>query len=82
MYTEVRLHSYDSQDLLIATKFAWIDLSTTNLTHASRRLPHVSEEELFEVLGLPSSEKVIRSHGKPLDEGVPPQLTKSTEWPG
>ena len=42
----------------------------------------MSEEELFEVLGPSGTEEVIRVDGRPLGEGVPRQLIKSTEWIG
>ena len=42
----------------------------------------MSEEELFEILGPSESEEVIRVDGKPLGEGVPRQIVKSTEWTG
>jgi len=42
----------------------------------------LSEEELFEVLGPSGTEEVIRVDGRPLGEGVPRQLIKSTEWIG
>jgi serine/threonine-protein kinase SRPK3 len=58
------------------------DLSVRNLAFNSTRLSHLTEEELFRVLGLPKSEEVIRLDGKPLGEGIPNQLVKSTEWIG
>ena len=45
-------------------------------------MSHLSEEELFEVLGLPESEELIRLDGESLGEGIPNQLVKSVEWTG
>jgi len=45
-------------------------------------LSHLSEKELFEVLGLPESEELVRLDGECLGEGVPNQLVKSAEWVG
>jgi serine/threonine-protein kinase SRPK3 len=45
-------------------------------------LSHLSEEELFEVLGLPESEELVRLDGESLGESVPNQLVKSVEWVG
>lgn len=42
----------------------------------------MSEKELFEILGPSESEDVIGVDGKALEEGVPCQLVKSTEWAG
>lgn len=38
--------------------------------------------ELFEILGLPESEELIRLDGEPLGEGIPKQLIKSSQWVG
>ena len=40
----------------------------------------MTEEKLFEVLGVPESETLTRRDGKPLDEGVPGELVKATGW--
>ena len=53
-----------------------------NLAFTSGRLPHLSEIELLEILGLPESEDLIRLDGEPLGEGIPKQLVKSAEWVG
>jgi serine/threonine-protein kinase SRPK3 len=43
-------------------------------------LSHLSEEELFEVLGLPESRELVRLDDEPLGEGIPNQLIKSVKW--
>jgi serine/threonine-protein kinase SRPK3 len=45
-------------------------------------LSQLTEEKLFKVLGAPTSEKLARLDGEPLDEGVPSQLVKTARWSG
>lgn len=45
-------------------------------------MSHVSEEELFQILGIPESEELIRLDGASLGKGIPNQLVKSVEWVG
>jgi hypothetical protein len=40
----------------------------------------LSEESLFEVLGAPESEELVRIDGKPLDDGLPSHIIKATNW--
>lgn len=40
----------------------------------------MSEESLFEVLGAPESEELVRIDGKPLDDGLPSHIIKATNW--
>lgn len=58
------------------------DLSCRNLVLTSSHLSHVSEQELFEILGPLESEAVTREDGKPLGKGVPSQLVRSAQWYG
>lgn len=58
------------------------DLSIRNLVFTGTHLSHLSEEELFEVLGPLESEKVAREDGEPLGKGVPNQLVQSAGWVG
>ena len=53
-----------------------------NVAFACNGLSQLTEEKLFEVLGAPKSEKLVRLDGEPLDEGVPNQLVKATGWFG
>jgi hypothetical protein len=53
-----------------------------NVAFTCKGWSQLTEEELFEVLGAPKSEKLARLDGKPLDEGVPNQLVKATGWFG
>jgi serine/threonine-protein kinase SRPK3 len=53
-----------------------------NVAFTCNGLSQLTEEELFEVLGAPKSEKLARLDGKPLDEGVPNQLVKAASWVG
>ncbi|KAK5042850.1 hypothetical protein LTR84_012443 [Exophiala bonariae] len=62
--------------------FAHGDLSVRNLAFNSGRLSRLSEKELFEILGPSESEDVTRIDGRALEESVPRQLVKSTEWTG
>ncbi|PIG87534.1 hypothetical protein AARAC_003895 [Aspergillus arachidicola] len=43
-------------------------------------LSHASENELFEVLGTPEIELLVRVDGAPLQNGLPTQRVKAAEW--
>jgi serine/threonine-protein kinase SRPK3 len=51
-----------------------------NVAFTCNGLSQLTEEKLFEVLGAPKSEELVRQDGKPLDEGVPNQLVKTAGW--
>jgi serine/threonine-protein kinase SRPK3 len=51
-----------------------------NVAFTCNGLSQLTEEKLFEVLGTPKSEELVRRDGKPLDEGVPNQLVKTAGW--
>ena len=51
-----------------------------NLAFPCDHLSRASEDELFQVLGSPESQALIRSDGKSLEEGVPKYLIKSATW--
>ena len=51
-----------------------------NVAFTCNGLSQLTEEKLFEVLGAPKSEELVRRDGKPLDEGVPNQLVKAAVW--
>ena len=76
------LFASQSKQLSMPRANLFADLSVRNLAFTSGRLSHLSEEELFEVLGLPESEELIRLDGESLGEGIPNQLVKSAEWVG
>jgi serine/threonine-protein kinase SRPK3 len=40
----------------------------------------LSKDTLFEVLGFPETESLVRLDGKPLDQGLPQQLIKVASW--
>jgi serine/threonine-protein kinase SRPK3 len=42
----------------------------------------LTEEALFEVLGTPEPDELVRYDGKPLDEGMASQLVKAASWEG
>lgn len=41
---------------------------------------NATEEQLFEVLGVPEIEPLARLDGKPLQNGLPKQLVKAADW--
>ncbi len=56
------------------------DLSGRNVAFTSNNLSKLTEEELFEALGPPETEKLTRRDGKTLSRGVPSQRVKATGW--
>ncbi|GAB1207905.1 hypothetical protein APSETT445_006641 [Aspergillus pseudonomiae] len=52
--------------------------------HGKAPWPHAplecDQDELFEVLGMPESEELVRLDGKPLDKALPKHIVKATEW--
>lgn len=58
------------------------DLSIRNVAFYNRRLPYLSEEELFAALKPPRPDQLERLDGKPLGQGIPSQLVASTRWTG
>lgn len=56
------------------------DISGRNVAFTSKGLSQLTEEGLFEVLGIPESEELTRRDGKPLGKGVPGQLVKAAGW--
>lgn len=59
---------------------AVVDISGGNIAFSCSNLSNVAEEDLFEVLGLPETEELVRLHGKPLDKGLPKHMVKAAEW--
>ncbi|MCJ1263439.1 hypothetical protein MMC22_003309 [Lobaria immixta] len=62
--------------------YAHGDLSIRNLVFTCSHLSHLSEEELFEILGPLKTKNLAREDGEPLGKGVPNQLVKSASWVG
>ena len=58
------------------------DISMKNLAFHNGRLSHLAEEELFEALGHPEPEDLIRLDGEPLGPGIPIQIVESARWTG
>ncbi|GFF78035.1 protein kinase dsk1 [Aspergillus lentulus] len=56
------------------------DISGGNIAFSCSNLSNVAEEDLFEVLGLPETEQLVRLDGKPLDKGLPKHMVKAAEW--
>jgi serine/threonine-protein kinase SRPK3 len=56
------------------------DLSVRNIAFASYRLSNCSQTDIYEVVGSPTSEPLIRLDGACLDRGVPEQFVKSATW--
>ena len=50
------------------------------MAFTARRLSKLPAESMFEVIGGPKTEKLIRCDGKPLTPGMPEQLVKKTGW--
>ena len=58
------------------------DISIHNLAFCKRRLSRLSEAELFEALGHPEQDELIRVDGQPQGQSVLSQLIKSAQWTG
>ena len=60
--------------------YAVTDISGGNVAFSCRYLSNATKDELFEVLGMPESEELVRLDGKPLDKALPKNIVKATEW--
>ncbi|GAB7342877.1 hypothetical protein MBLNU457_g0998t1 [Dothideomycetes sp. NU457] len=60
--------------------YAHGDVSLRNIAYTSTYLGHAAEDELFEQLGQPETEDLIRNDGEALGSNLPAQLVKSTNW--
>ncbi|KAL6713257.1 hypothetical protein ACLMJK_008722 [Lecanora helva] len=58
------------------------DISISNFAFTSNNLLHMSEEDLFDVLGSPESEELVRLDGEPLSSSLPSQLVETARWSG
>ena len=56
------------------------DISGRNIAFSCTNLLNSPEEQLFEVLGSPEIEALVRLDGMPLENGLPRQLVKAAEW--
>jgi serine/threonine-protein kinase SRPK3 len=43
-------------------------------------LSQLPEKDLFEILGPPESEQLLRLDGQPVDKGLPNQLVRAASW--
>jgi hypothetical protein len=59
---------------------AVVDISGRNIAFSCSNLSNAAEEDLFEVIGLPETEELVRLDGKPLDKGLPKHMVKAAEW--
>lgn len=57
-----------------------LDISGRNLAFSCTHLSDATEEQLFEVIGSPEIEPLVRIDGMPLENGLPTQLVKAAEW--
>ncbi|KAK4152735.1 kinase-like domain-containing protein [Chaetomidium leptoderma] len=60
--------------------YAHGDISGANVAFTARGLSRLSVESMFEVIGAPKSENLVRCDGKALAPGMPKQLVKTTGW--
>ncbi|KAH6689921.1 kinase-like domain-containing protein [Leptodontidium sp. MPI-SDFR-AT-0119] len=63
-----------------AVGYAHGDISGSNLAFTCPRLAHLPQHDIFEVIGLPESENLVRIDGQPLGPGVPKQLVRKADW--
>ena len=57
-----------------------IDVSGANMAFTTGQLATLNPRALFEVIGPPETEKLVRLDKKPLAPGMPEQLIKKTLW--
>jgi hypothetical protein len=57
-----------------------VDLSGTNVAFSASRLSTLRLDRLYEVLGTPESEELVRLDGKALNMGLPRFVVKAAEW--
>ena len=50
------------------------------MAFTASKLAHLSEEELFGVIGSPETTTLARADGKPLPPGLPTQLVRRVTW--
>ena len=75
-------HGFLIRSAIIWLNLSLADLSSKNLAFYNSRLSCLSEEELFEALGPPEPEDLIRLDGEQLGGGLPVQLVESAQWTG
>ncbi|RAH52858.1 kinase-like protein [Aspergillus piperis CBS 112811] len=56
------------------------DISGGNIAFSCSSLSHATKAELFEVLGLPEVEDLVRLDGQPLGNGLPKHIVKAADW--
>lgn len=56
------------------------DISGSNMAFTSRKLARLSTKSMFEIIGTPKYEKLVRLDGKPLSPGMPGQLIEKANW--
>ncbi|GKZ25988.1 hypothetical protein AbraIFM66951_001979 [Aspergillus brasiliensis] len=56
------------------------DISGGNIAFTCSNLSHATKDELFEVLGSPEVEDLVRLDGQPLSQGLQKQIVKVAEW--
>lgn len=57
-----------------------IDISVKNAAFTCNRLSQVNEDFLFEILGRPEPEELVRLDGKPLSENLSRHLIEAASW--
>jgi serine/threonine-protein kinase SRPK3 len=57
-----------------------LDICPEHVAFTSTGLADTSQEELFEVLGDPFVERLVRLDGQPLHTGLPSQLVEDASW--
>ncbi|RAK92428.1 kinase-like protein [Aspergillus costaricaensis CBS 115574] len=56
------------------------DISGGNVAFSCSNLSNATKDELFEVLGLPEVEDLVRLDGQPLGNGLPKHIVKVADW--
>jgi hypothetical protein len=57
-----------------------IDISGANIAFTRRNLTRLSKMEIFQTIGFPELEKLIRLDGRETACGMPKQLMKTADW--
>jgi hypothetical protein len=56
------------------------DISGGNVAFTCSHLSTATKGALFEVLGIPKTEDLVRHDGKPLEKSLPKHLVESAKW--
>src|SRR5690606_1637306 len=72
--------NFSNNYIILTVDLLLSDVSGQNLAFTANRLGNMSVNAIFEVIGEPKTENLVRCDGQALTPGMPKQLVKATEW--